>query len=167
MCHIRPRGQRVYCVVKFLRMGANITIRRAGAHDAYETAAVFLAARRSLGFLPELHDDEDTRAFVAGFIAEGGTWLALGDGGVHGLASIGGDWLDHLYVQPRWHSRGIGSALLDHVKQERPEGFQLWTFQVNAGARRFYERHGCVAAEFTDGSRNEERLPDVRYVWRG
>jgi hypothetical protein len=33
------------------------------------------------------------------------------------------------------------------------------------GARRFYERRGFVLTEETDGSRNEEREPDARYVW--
>jgi hypothetical protein len=32
---------------------------------------------------------------------------------------------------------------------------------------RFYERHGFVEAERTDGRRNEERAPDIRYVWDG
>jgi hypothetical protein len=41
----------------------------------------------------------------------------------------------------------------------------LWTFQANAPARRFYERHGFGAVEFGDGSGNEEGEPDVRYVW--
>ena len=44
-------------------------------------------------------------------------------------------------------------------------GLQLWTFQRNAVARHFYERHGFRAAELTDGARNEEVEPDVRYVW--
>jgi hypothetical protein len=34
---------------------------------------------------------------------------------------------------------------------------------ANAGARRFYERHGFSAIEFTDGSANEERCPDVLF----
>ena len=42
---------------------------------------------------------------------------------------------------------------------------QLWTFQSNAGARRFYERHGFVAVQTTDGD-NEEQAPDIRYLWR-
>ena len=42
---------------------------------------------------------------------------------------------------------------------------QLWTFQSNHGARRFYERHGFVAVQHTDGD-NEEGAPDVRYEWR-
>lgn len=40
-------------------------------------------------------------------------------------------------------------------------------FQVNKSAQRFCERHGFVAAERTDGAANEEREPDVRYVWPG
>ncbi|BDH67877.1 hypothetical protein MTP06_13260 [Streptomyces sp. PLM4] len=34
-----------------------------------------------------------------------------------------------------------------------------------AASRRFYERHGFTATARTDGTRNEEREPDVRYVW--
>jgi hypothetical protein len=46
-----------------------------------------------------------------------------------------------------------------------PEGLQLWTFQSNVRAHKFYERHGFIAVETTDGSGNEEQAPDVRYVW--
>ena len=45
-------------------------------------------------------------------------------------------------------------------------GLELWTFQINATAQRFYERHGFVAVDRTDGSANEEREPDIRYRWR-
>jgi hypothetical protein len=51
------------------------------------------------------------------------------------------------------------------AKRERPLGLRLWTFQANAGARRFYERHGFGATEFTAGD-NEEGAPDIRYEWR-
>ena len=40
---------------------------------------------------------------------------------------------------------------------------QLWTFQVNDRARRFYERNGFTIAEMTDGAGNQEREPDIRY----
>ena len=48
----------------------------------------------------------------------------------------------------------------------RPDGLSLYTFQVNDGARRFYERHGFVVAALGDGSDNEEGQPDIRYEWR-
>lgn len=60
----------------------------------------------------------------------------------------------------------LGDRFVALAKQRRPDGLQLWTFQVNGPARRFYERHGFAAVEETDGAGNEEREPDVRYVWR-
>jgi ribosomal protein S18 acetylase RimI-like enzyme len=47
-----------------------------------------------------------------------------------------------------------------------PDGLQLWVFQKNVGARRFYERHGFRLVELTDGAGNEENEPDARYEWR-
>jgi hypothetical protein len=41
----------------------------------------------------------------------------------------------------------------------------VWTFASNLGAQRYYERHGFVAVERTDGRDNEERAPDIRYVY--
>ena len=43
---------------------------------------------------------------------------------------------------------------------------QLWTFQRNLSARRFYEARGFALVEQTDGARNEEKEPDARYLWR-
>ena len=42
---------------------------------------------------------------------------------------------------------------------------QLWTFQRNLSARRFYEARGFALVEQTDGARNEEKEPDARYLW--
>jgi ribosomal protein S18 acetylase RimI-like enzyme len=56
-------------------------------------------------------------------------------------------------------------VLLDHAKALRPNGLQLWVFQRNAGARRFYERHGFRLVKLTDGSANMEREPDALYAW--
>ncbi len=76
------------------------------------------------------------------------------------------DWVEQLYVDPDWTGRGIGTRLIDLAKRLRPSGLQLWAFQSNVRAHRFYERHGFLAVERTDGTANEERAPDVRYVWR-
>jgi GNAT superfamily N-acetyltransferase len=141
-------------------------IRRATPADAANTAAVFSAALKSMAFFPKLHSDEEDLAFVGLFIAEHETWLATEEAKIVGLACLEGDRLAHLYVAPERHNRGAGTALLSHVKACRPNGFDLWTFQANTGACRFYERHGLVAVEHTDGSRNEEQLPDIRYTWR-
>ena len=93
------------------------------------------------------------------------------------MAELGGDvaayarftatWLDDLYVAPAHAGQGLGSALLDLVKAQRPDGFCLWVFEMNEPARAFYARHGLVELERTDGSGNEEKQPDIRMAWPG
>ena len=51
------------------------------------------------------------------------------------------------------------SGIDDHLR----DPIRLYTFQTNAGARRFYERYGFRAIRFTDGRANEEHCPDVLY----
>ncbi len=77
------------------------------------------------------------------------------------------DWVDDLFVAPGHTGHGVGAALLDVARAERPHGFCLWVFESNTGARRFYARHGLVPLERTDGSTNEERAPDLRMAWPG
>jgi GNAT superfamily N-acetyltransferase len=74
------------------------------------------------------------------------------------------DWIEQLYVLPEAQGRGLGSELLDVAKQASAR-LQLWTFQRNAPARRFYEARGFALVEQTDGARNEENEPDARYLW--
>jgi len=62
--------------------------------------------------------------------------------------------------------RGIGASLLTLAKERRPNGLRLWTFASNPGAQRFYERHGFVEADRTDGQENEERSPAILYRWQ-
>ncbi|MEU3507765.1 GNAT family N-acetyltransferase [Streptomyces longwoodensis] len=88
-----------------------------------------------------------------------------GSGEVVGLMVLDGESLSQLYLAPEWRGRGIGDRFVSLAQERSPRGLTLWTFQVNAPAHRFYERHGFTAVEFTDGSGNEEREPDVRYVW--
>ncbi len=147
-------------------MGSNIAIRRALATDADKVADIFVSARARMTYLPVVHTEAETRAYFRGLQNRMEVWVAEMDGRVVGFAGINEDWLDHLYVYPDAQSGGAGSALLDRVKVQRPAGFQLWAFQQNDGARRFYSRHGCVEVEWTNGEGNEERTPDVRFEWR-
>jgi GNAT superfamily N-acetyltransferase len=150
-------------------MSAQI-LRRAALREAAAIAATFLAARRSiLSVVPMVHPDESVEPWMRETLFRTTeVWVADQDGRVAAFMSLSPGWLEHLYVHPDDHGRGIGSALVGLAKTQpaASQGLQLWTFQGNAGARRFYERHGFRATEFTDGSGNEERTPDVRYEWR-
>jgi GNAT superfamily N-acetyltransferase len=93
-------------------------------------------------------------------------WIAEDDAGLPvGILVLDGPWVDQLYVEPTMTRHGIGSSLVELAKRERPAGLRLWTFQSNRDTQRFYERHGFVETERTDGSDNEEAAPDILYVW--
>jgi GNAT superfamily N-acetyltransferase len=81
-----------------------------------------------------------------------------------GIIAFQEGWIRQLYVHPSAQGRGIGTELLG-VAKEAFGRLELWTFQRNARARRFYEARGFVLAEETDGTRNEEKEPDARYLW--
>jgi GNAT superfamily N-acetyltransferase len=72
-------------------------------------------------------------------------------------------WIKQMAVDPNFVGRGIGSTLIGYAFRVLPSPIRLYAFQANAGARRFYERHGFRAIQFTDGRANEERCPDVLY----
>jgi ribosomal protein S18 acetylase RimI-like enzyme len=95
-------------------------------------------------------------------------WLAeCPDRKVVGMLVLDDEWIDQLYVDPDLTGDGIGAQLLEIAKRERPGHLRLWTFVSNTGAQRFYERNGFKEVERTDGTRNEERAPDIQYAWPG
>lgn len=148
-----------------------LLLRPATEADAGAVAEVHLAARRGAeragAMPPSAHAAEETGRWLAGRLGEDEVWVAERDGRLVGYARFTSTWLDDLYVLPSYAGRGVGSALLDVVKAQRPHGFCLWVFETNTPARAFYAGHGLVELERTDGSANEERAPDLRVAWPG
>jgi len=142
-------------------------IRSARSDDAEAIADVHHDSRReAMPWLPWLHSREETIAYFAGHVlVHEEVLVAELNELVVGFMALEGDHVDHLYIAPSFQGRGIGDKLLAMAKELRPSGLTLWTFQRNARARGFYEARGFVASKFTDGSRNEEREPDVLYSW--
>ena len=139
-------------------------IRRATSDDADALGGLFVRARDRMAYLPRIPDDD--RPKLGGWIVERHeVWVSQEDDVIAAFAGLSPGWLDHLYVEPALQGRGLGGALLDHAQARQPQGLQLWVFQKNEGARRFYERHGFRLVELTDGSGNQEREPDARYEW--
>ena len=142
-------------------------LRRAGLYDMDALARLYRdTVRRALSFLPELHTPEEDRAFFRGEIySDFDVWVAEHDQRFLGYIAYRGGFINHLFVAADQLGRGLGEQLLDLAKGDYAE-LSLWTFQQNVRARAFYEKHGFVAERFTDGLDNEEKLPDVYYVWR-
>ena len=131
-------------------------------------AALYIDARRAaFPKVKVVHSDAETREWMREVVfPRRSIRIAELESEIVGFAARDGAWLEHLYLKPGWIGRGIGRELLDVVISEArivTLVLRLYTFQCNAGARRFYERNGFAAVAFGDGSSNEEGEPDIRY----
>ncbi|WP_163270796.1 GNAT family N-acetyltransferase [Chelativorans alearense] len=145
-------------------MPREIVLRPGRQADADEIARVMRSALSSFDWMPVVHTPEEDRAFIRGHVLQHQkVTIAEAGGETLGFIAVEGEWVEQLYLKPGWTGRGIGSRLLGHATAAMPV-VKLHCFQANSRARRFYERHGFVAEVFGDGSGNEEKLPDIRYI---
>jgi len=115
-------------------------------------------------WMPRIHTRAEDVGFCGTMIDHG--WVTVAeDKDVLGFLAQDGVEVNCLYVRNDAQGQGIGKALLDHAK-DNSDRLELWTFQANAGARRFYAREGFAEIKLTDGQNNDEKLPDAFLEWK-
>ena len=150
----------------------NATLRRATFADAPRVADLLIDTRSAfMPYAPSAHVDDEVREWVAShLVPAGGVTVAELQGKVVAVMateqSESISWVTQMAVDPALVGQGIGTLLLAHAMCTLARPIRLYTFQANVRARRFYERHGFAAIEFTEGRANEERCPDVLYELR-
>jgi len=122
-------------------------------------------------YAPSAHSEPELREWVASvLVPSGGVMVAEMRDRVVGVMATARSgrvsWVNQMAVDPAMVNQGIGTLLLGHAMRTLAPPIRLYTFQANADARRFYERHGFVPVELTDGQANEEHCPDVLYELR-
>jgi ribosomal protein S18 acetylase RimI-like enzyme len=146
-------------------------LRTATNTDASRVADIYLASRKQyLSFAPLAHSDDAIRLWVKEqLIPTGNVVVASEEESVLGFVAISRQdphgWIDHIYLDPRRVSMGLGSLLLTEARQLLGPPIRLYTFQQNIDARRFYRHHGFREIELSDGAANEEKTPDVLLEW--
>ena len=140
-------------------------IRLATLDDTPAISGLFVRARDEMTYLPRI--PEHVRPLLGSwFLERAEIWVAEEDGHIAGFAGVSDSELTHLYTDPPVQNRGVGTALLNHMKSLPGERLELWVFQKNERARRFYERHRFQLVRLTNGAGNMEREPDALYEWR-
>jgi GNAT superfamily N-acetyltransferase len=140
--------------------------RLATSEDADAIADVFSRSFRLLTFLPSLHTVEEDRWFIGNVIlGECEVTVAEDGSGLVSFLARQGEEIRLLHTRPDRIGAGAGTQLVERAKMSGVAGLELWCFQDNARARRFYEARGFRAIRFTDGANNEEKMPDIRYRW--
>ncbi|MEE9415432.1 MAG: GNAT family N-acetyltransferase [Acidimicrobiales bacterium] len=144
-----------------------LEIRRASATESDEAASLVIRSRHAdVSTIPHLihSNDEVLEWFQEVVMANQQVWVAVVEQTLIGTLVLTAGWIEQLYVDPLWMNQGVGTALLGRAKQESPDGLELWTFESNVGAQRFYERHGFTETDRTSGD-NEEGAPDIKFRW--
>ena len=144
-----------------------LTLKRCAPGDAAAAARIHRIAGALIpGYDTSLHSADEYVAFYSDqVLVQNQVWGAFEGDVLRGHIALLPGWVDHLYVDPDHHGIGIGRQLVTRAQQLQSE-LRLYTFQANVNARGFYEHCGFVIEELTDGSRNEEKLPDLTYHWR-
>lgn len=154
----------------------DVSIRVAKRYESDRCVDVYRAAWRGMPFVPQgLHTAAEDRRWMRDvfacqlvLVAETGGDGGMGEAGgkIVGLLSMSDGTVHNLYIQPGFQNRGIGQRLIETAKTCSGGELQLWVFEPNRGAIRFYERHGFVTVRRTDGRENEEKVPDRLMAWR-
>ena len=151
-------------------MVSSVQIRRARPGEGRRLAEIHVLARCDMAYLPHVHSFASVEGWMSKVVVPSREALvAETDGAVVAYAWLHEGLLRALYVHPSHQRRGIGARLLAEIGAIAADGFELWVFEANDGAIRFYERHGAKFVRKTDGSGNEEKLPDrlMRFEKRG
>lgn len=114
-------------------------------------------------WMPRLHSRAEDISFAGTMIDRG--WVRVfEEDAILGFIAQSDDEVCALYVARAARGQGVGTALLNDAKHMR-RSLKLWTFQLNLQAQKFYLRQGFQEVSRTDGTRNEESLPDIKYLW--
>jgi GNAT superfamily N-acetyltransferase len=138
-------------------------IRPAQPEDVPALAAILSDWIVETGWMPVLHTEAETRAFMRHLVLTCEVTVA-GLAAPVGFVAREGEEVRCLYLAPGARGMGLGKALLDGAKA-RSDRLSLWAFQANVRAVDFYHREGFAEVARTDGQGNDERLPDLRMVW--
>jgi GNAT superfamily N-acetyltransferase len=146
-----------------------LVTRPATVLDGPGIAEIYLrAVRQAMPWLQLAHSDAEVRAWFSDeHQHRHEVWVADTRGSISAFLSLSldRDWVDHLYVDPKFQGCGQGSDLLALAQSLCLDRLHLWAFQRNLRARSFYEHRGFRAVDFGDGSSNQEGEPDVLYLW--
>lgn len=146
-------------------MSEGAVIRGGRPEDAEPCAAILNAWIDDTPWMPRVHPAEDVarhyREFV--FVKRRVHVADAGNGPLGYVALSEEGEVTSLYIRKDTRGQGLGARLLDRAKADHAR-LSLWTFQANAGARRFYGRAGFKETDRSDGD-NEEGLPDIQFGW--
>lgn len=141
-----------------------LRLRAARPTDAGSIGTILSEFIDSTIWMPRVHTRAQDLGFAGTMIERHWCTVAEKEARVVGFLSREGTTIHALYVHRDWRGQTIGRHLLNAAKTQSAT-LNLWTFQKNAKAQKFYLREGFHEVRRTDGAGNDEGLPDIEYCW--
>ncbi|MEX1233994.1 MAG: GNAT family N-acetyltransferase [Roseovarius sp.] len=129
-----------------------------------QMAAILWGFARSAPWLPQVRPYRTDLRVMAQITRRGWVRVVRDARGPAAFIARDDTRVHALYVHPRAQGRGLGRALLDDAKRAAPR-LELWVAEANETARAFYAAQGFAEARRSDGTGNDERLPDIHMLW--
>ncbi len=74
------------------------------------------------------------------------TWVAEIDNHVEGFIALMGNEVGAIFLQPEFHGKGVGKALMDKAQALHGD-LEVEVFKANSMGRKFYSRYGFEHSE--------------------
>jgi ribosomal protein S18 acetylase RimI-like enzyme len=148
-------------------MNITVSMRSARSQDMAVCASIVNDWIDGTEWMPRVHTHADVVKHYEDEVSTKRQTIVAVDGArVRGFVTLSRDgFITALYVEEASRNMGIGGLLLARAKRELSPEVNLYTFQANEKAVRFYLRHGFAEINRTTGD-NEENLPDILMEWR-
>jgi ribosomal protein S18 acetylase RimI-like enzyme len=148
-------------------MSITVSMRSARSQDMAVCAGIVNDWIDQTAWMPRVHTHEDVlKHYQDDEKIKRNTLVAVDGSRVRGFVTLTRDgFITALHVEAASRNQGIGGLLLARVKRELSPEINLYSFEANGDARRFFARHGFVEINRTTGD-NEENLPDILMEWR-
>lgn len=108
-------------------------------------------------FIPESYWQKNYEA-VKGMLPDAAIFVYEDGNSIQGFVGLMGSYIAGIFVNGNCQSRGVGRALLDHVKESHSE-LSLHVYKKNVHAVKFYQRESFVVSkEQVDENTSEPEL---------
>jgi putative acetyltransferase len=92
------------------------------------------------------------------YLPNSDTWVFEENGGIIGFISMMKNEIGGLFVDPKYHSKGIGTSLVNHMNQFH-DILEVEVFEENKIGKPFYEKYGFkVIKEYVMKETNQKVL---------
>ena len=139
-------------------------LRAAQPTDAGATGEILWGYLSQTSWMPQFYTAAEIIGFCGLMIDRGWVTLATANEQIEGFIARDKTEIHALYLSQKCIGKGVGSQLLNDAKTASKQ-LELWTFQAATKAQQFYLRQSFIEIDRTDGSGNDEKLPDIHYVW--